>query len=168
MNRRASHVLASAFGLLALVPGCAPTRTDFPSLMPRAIEERSDAIAVVPPAPVAPDPALDRQISGYREELAQSDRSFDAVAARAERLASAAGAPGSESWIAAQVVLAELDTLRAPVVGIVSSLEALAIDRGVEGKPPYPALDAAIADARTRDAAQAARAAAIETRLGPA
>lgn len=168
MIYRAHPPIVPALALMALAAGCAPTRADFPSLLPRAIEDRSDEVAVAEPAPVVPDAALDGRIAALTEELTSADRAFAATADRAERLAARAGAAGSESWIEAQVALAELDTLRAPVVGIVSSLEALVIDRGVEGKPPYPALDAAIATARDRNAAQAARVTAIEAQLAAA
>ncbi len=160
--------LASIAVLALILSGCAPARGDFPSLLPRPIEDRSDAVAVAEPVEVAPDPTLDTRITALASDLDQADRAFADAAAAAARLAAAAGPAGSDSWLAVQVALAEVDTLRTPVVAIVSQLEQLAIDRGIAGLPPYPALDSAIAAARARNEAQIERVQAIEATLAPA
>ncbi len=152
---------------IALVPAaCAAPRDDgYPSLLPRPIEKRGFADPTPAPPPVAQnDPALEVEIDRQRGALARAGMSFTAKADEAERLAARArgAAAGSEPWIAAQVALAELDTLRSGSAGALADIERLAIDRASEGKPPYPKLETLLADARTQNAGEAERITRIE------
>ena len=132
-----------------LLSGCAGTVPDAPSLLPRAIESRSDAEPVVEPAAIAPDPALDADIARRVATFDTTARTFAAgEAALAARIARARGAgEGSDRWLDGQAALGELQQLRTATDSAVVDIEALAIDRASNGKPPYPALESAIAAA---------------------
>ncbi|MGN7161390.1 hypothetical protein [Sphingomonas sp. SAFR-052] len=141
----------------ALLSACAATRGDYPSLLPRPIEQIS-LTEPMRPVPVAtPDAALDGKIAAATGAAAAATRSFEAAVARARPLVRAAAgkAEGSETWLNAQVALAELDVARTAIDTPLADLERLAIDRAAGGAPPYPALDAALA--RATEAANAQR-----------
>ncbi|MCR5872441.1 hypothetical protein LRS12_18060 [Sphingomonas sp. J344] len=119
---------------------CSTVSDGYPSLLPRPIESR-DAGEVVRPDPVVtPDAALESRIT---EQVAAADRiatRFRSLAMETEsRVAIARGvAPGGESWVAAQVALADLNGVRGETVAIVTSLEATAAERLSAGTPPIP------------------------------
>ena len=153
----------SALGLLA---ACASRGDDgYPSLLPRPIEKRGFADPAPKPEPVAtPDAALDAQVAKAKGALAKAGAAFADKAGEAERLAARAkgASAGSEPWIAAQVALAELDTLRSGTAGALADIEKLAIDRAAEGKPPYPSLETLLADARAQNQREVERINRIE------
>ena len=153
MNARLLAV--SLLGLAA----CSRPDTRFPSLLPRAIEWRDDAIAVRPAPVAAADPALDAQVARLRSAAERAGDAFDRSLAGADRRirAGAGMAEGSERWLEAQVALAELDVARTGIDEPLATLEQLALDRGVAGLPPYPALDAALAAVQARAAGQRGR-----------
>lgn len=158
--------------LILLVPmlivGCAaPDGDRYPSLLPRPIEKRGFAEPVRPAPVVAPDPALDARIGTLRAALAKADDAFDGSARDAERLVGSAGdsAPGTERWIAAQVALAELDTLRSGTAGTLADIERLAIDRAADGKPLYPALEALRTQATQQNQGEIDRIARIQASM---
>ena len=135
-----------------LLAACAQTTsTQFPSLLPRAIETRSDAEPVVATPVATPDPALDATIAEKARALDTGKSAFAGAATRAESLARAArgAAVGSERWLDAQTALAELDSYRAGISGLVTDLDELLVARAADGQADYPALQTA------RDAAQA-------------
>ena len=142
----------------ALLSACAAPRGDYPSLLPRPIEQISLAEPVRPVPVATPDAALDGKIAAASGAIAAATRSFEAAVARARPLVRAAAgkAEGSEPWLNAQVALAELDVARTAIDTPLADLERLAIDRAAAGAPPYPTLDAALAKAT--DAANAQRA----------
>jgi hypothetical protein len=152
---------------IALVPaGCAAPRDDgYPSLLPRAIEKRGfgEPVSKAPPV-AAPDAALDAAVAEQRAVLTTAATAFGAQADRAEQLAARArgAAAGSEPWIAAQVALAELDTLRGGTAGALADIERMAIDRAAKGEPPYPALESLLAEARRQNEGEVARIGRIE------
>ncbi|MFV0622484.1 hypothetical protein ACBY01_00540 [Sphingomonas sp. ac-8] len=150
-----------------LASGCAQQRGDFPSLLPRAIEQRSDAEPERPVPVATPDPALDAQLKTLTAAVASADVAFGQAADRAEQRARAAkgASEGSERWLDAQTALAEVDVARGAIQQPVAELERLAIDRAAAGEPAYPALDAALEAARTRAAAQVERVRSIEAML---
>jgi len=158
----------SALVIVLLATACTESTDKYPSLAPRPIESRSDAIAT-PPAPIAtPDAALDAQLASRAAKLAQIDRDFAAGAARAETAAKARGAlaVGSDQWVAAQSELAQLEGLRGDALGEVSDLERMVTDRGAAGAPPYPTLDDLLAKAQVQVDAEVTRIAAIKAMLG--
>jgi hypothetical protein len=140
-------------GLALLIGGCAtPDTSRYPSLLPRPIESRSDLEPVVPPPTLAqPDPATEARLAAFRTTLADTEKAFAPAADRTEAAARLAqgDAVGGEKWIAAQVMLAELDGYRATLSGTVTDIEQLAIDRAAAAEPDYPGL------AALRDAVQA-------------
>jgi len=158
-----SLVLISALALT----GCIQSSGEYPSLLPRAAESQGLEEPVRPVAVAVPDAAFDKQIADLTAQLDVLAAAFNKGAQEAEaRIAVARGLPeGSEPWIEAQTALANLDTMRAPVQTVVSDLEALAIERGAAGLPPYPALDAATARAGALSAEQQERSKALEAAL---
>ncbi len=158
--------------IAALGTGCAPMPDSgrFPSLLPRPIESRSDAVAV-PPAPVAtPDAALDARLAELERAIEDATRAFDAGFARADRLANTAQGvrAGGDAWLDAQVALAELDVLRTDTRLSIADLEQLAADRALELEAEYPALTRLISAAKAQEVRQNERIASVEARLAPA
>lgn len=151
--------LAPCLGLL-LMAGCAASEgVDAPSLLPRPVEKRSDALPAYTPPPLVADPALDAAIARNARERADASARLEPLARRAEAAATAGrgAAVGSERWIAAQSALAELDDLRATASAAVTDLEQLAIARAATGAPDYPALEQARQEAAGELAAQTQR-----------
>jgi hypothetical protein len=163
--------LPLAVSLLALgLAGCATPR-NYPSLLPRAAEKTNLGEPVPPPpAEAIADPVLDARIAAAVRVLDERAAAFDAAAVRAGRqVTSARRAPaGSAAWLDAQVALAELDTLRSSTQESVTDLDEMANDRATALDPEYPALDAAIARARTVVEAQLKRIADLQGALAPA
>ncbi len=154
--------------LLALtLAGCVQGDGKYPSLLPRAIEAQSVAEPVRADPVATPDAALDARVGELSTALDTGAKSFAAAAQNAEaQIAVARGLPvGSDPWLDAQTALTGLDSVRSPVIVALGELERLAIDRGAAGRPPYPALDTAIARARTLDADQTKRVARLEAAL---
>lgn len=150
------------------VAGCAQSTEKYPSLALRPIETRSEE-EVTAPVPVAtPDAALDGQVQAMSARLAQLDREFAASAAKADTAARARGAlaTGSDQWLTAQSLLAEIEGYRGDMLGAVSDAERMITDRAEAGQPPYPALDTLRADAQARLDAATARIATIKALLG--
>lgn len=140
----------------ALLSACAAPAGDYPSLLPRPIEKISLAEPIRPVPVATPDAALDAKIAGLSRDVAGATRAFDAAVTRARPMVQAAKGTGegSERWLGAQVALAELDVARTAIDVPLGDLERLAIDRAAAGAPPYPALDAAVAQANAAAAAQ--------------
>lgn len=154
-----------------LLAGCAAMDEGYPSLAPRPVEKTSFAEpAAPPPAPAAPDPALDARLAEAVRARTAAVRDFDAAATRAEARARAArgAAVGSEAWIAAQTALAELDSLRAAHQEATGALEDMAAQRAQALQPAYPTLEEALVAARADAAAQSRRIDAITATLRPA
>lgn len=162
----------SPAALLILATGCAaPHGAGYPSLAPRAAETRGFEEPAAPaPAAVTADAALDARIAATERGLAEAAAAFARGAAAAEAAARAAkgAAAGSERWIAAQTSLAELDLLRGAHQDGLDALEELAAGRLQALQPAYPALDRALAEARSAAAAQTRRIDALAAMLAPA
>ncbi|WP_085810377.1 hypothetical protein [Sphingomonas sp. TZW2008] len=151
--------------------GCSATGRSYPSLLPRAAEQQSFAEpATPPPAPAAPDPALDARIAATTATLNARVKAFETASATArQKVASAGRAPaGSEAWLDAQVTLAELDSLRSATLEVVTDLETIAGERAADLAADYGPLDAAVSQARAAAAKQAATIAELQGRLSPA
>lgn len=163
-------IRALALSLLVLAAGCTETPGVYPSLAKRPIESlRPDAEPEAPaPEPAKPDPALDAQVKTLTDQLAKADSDFSAAAAAAERAARSPGAQsiGSDSWVAAQSSLADLDTSHGETLAVLTDIERLVTDRGVAGEPPYPSLDDTRAKAQAQVDAQTTRLTAIKGLLG--
>jgi hypothetical protein len=122
-----------------LLAGCAST-SDYPSLAPRPVERNEGAFATDTPEPApAPPPApsadLVARLAQLQRDASSLHAQFVAAAPAATRLASAAGATGSDSWASAQVALADLDSLRSRVAVSLADLDALWVDSTIEAGP---------------------------------
>ena len=152
-----------------LIAGCTSTEPQgFPSLASRAVERQGfEEPTAPPPSPARPDPALDAKIAAVAARADERGRAFEIAhaAARAKVAAAAPASVGSEPWLDAQVALGELDVARAEASEAVTTLEELAADRAVAGGVTYPALDAAVAEARVRQDAVSAAIADLNARL---
>ena len=133
------------FLLLAapLAAGCA-SQVGFPSLAERPIE-RALAGRPTPPCLAGADPAQlpprtvpvaapsDPALPARLEQLLAGARSgasaFTAARTATERAVAAAGAPGSDSWAAAQTSLSRLEAARTPTTRALSELDALLLAR---------------------------------------
>lgn len=167
-----SPLLIAALLTAPLLTGaCAVTEGPYPSLAPRPAEKLRFA---EPPAPspmaVVADPTLDTRIADNARERAAAVRGFDAGAARADRLVRAARGTkaGSDPWLNAQTAIAELDALRARHQDALGVLEDAAAARAQALQPAYPALEAALVEARATSAAQTGRIDALAGSLAPA
>lgn len=158
-----------AFALPLIVVACAASEGGhYPSLLPRPIEQRSDAEPVMPAATApAVDAQLDAALAARRGELQRHIASFDVQQGRAVSAASRArgSAAGSEPWIAAQTELAGLDGERADVSALVADLETMSIERGAAGEAAYPALEALHDAAATELERQSRRITALQAQI---
>ncbi|MEN3748320.1 hypothetical protein TPR58_14180 [Sphingomonas sp. HF-S3] len=159
----------AVFPLLALaLAGCSDTGRTYPSLLPRPIE----GVGIAEPKRTVPvaetDAALDKRISELVGTLEAQQRAFSTLAGETEaKVAVASGLPrGSDRWLDAQTALTQLSGTRGSVTDTLLALEGLASERGMAGKVPYPALDAAVGRASQVDAQQAARLRSLESALG--
>lgn len=164
---RRSIILTALTLPMGLLAACTTPDGGYPSLLPRPIENRDDAEPVRPDPVATPDAALDARIAQKRTAAADAAKRFQAAAITAEsRVAVARGVPaGSESWVAAQTALADLDAIRGDTVELVTELEQEASARAQAGTPAYPALNAAIAEIGGLATTQAARSKALEDAL---
>ncbi|TPG43223.1 hypothetical protein EAH79_05330 [Sphingomonas koreensis] len=163
MNRAAPLACLSLFALAA----CASDGGGYPSLAPRPIESRSDALPPAPAAVATPDAGLDKTLASLGADLDSTGRHFDTAATAAKRLVAAARASGvgSDAWLDAQTALAELDGARADSVATLSTLDELAIDRANKLQPIYPALETLHAAAQRQTDDETARIAALQKQL---
>ncbi len=147
-----------ALALLALLglAGCAAPSLRFPSLLPRPSESRDESERVVATAAPAADPALDAQLASLGKALADAATAFPTIATRAARLVPAArqAGTGSDAWLAAQSLLADLDLVRAQGLTTLADIDRLAADRGIAGLPDYPGIEALRASAEAQVKAQ--------------
>ncbi|WP_287978294.1 hypothetical protein [Sphingomonas sp.] len=150
--------------------GCARDTRAYPSLAPRAVEEKGFAEPKVQVAVAKPDPALDARIGALRGTLSSLARGFAEDAAKADSAADRARgvAAGSDSWLDAQTALAQLDDWRAQTSSLLTDVDLLAAERGAQLSPPYPALGS-LRDAIAAEADQQAQTIArIQARLARA
>jgi len=155
---------------LMLLAGCASGAAP-PSLLPRAAEAIDPRVPVVRPMNDRPvDPALARRLADLVGLARSGDAAFRPAAAEAERLAGAAGAAHSDSWVAAQEALSRAVAARHPTAQALGDIDALGADALAEKRGLAPADLAAIKEAAAEAAAidqrQAETIAAIQRRLG--
>ena len=114
-------IARSAFVLTvaSLLGACASTGTDYPSLAIRDAERAEGRFDTgeparldIPPVEVDLTLGLDARLSSLVFAAEEAHAEFVSVQPRAARLVAAAGSTGSDSWAAAQVALAELDSAR--------------------------------------------------------
>ena len=107
--------------LAALTAACASTGTsgDYPSLAIRDAERAEGQIDAgeparldIPPVEVELSGGIDARLASLVSAAQEAHAEFVSVQPRAIRLVAGAGSVGSDSWAAAQVALAELDSAR--------------------------------------------------------
>jgi hypothetical protein len=116
------------------------------------------------------DATLAGRLASLVLQARSGDAAFDGAVATAERLASSAGAPQSESWIAAQEALTAAIAARRPTssaLGDIDELGAAALQRqGGLAPSDLRALRHAAEEVSAIDERQAQRIALIQRRLG--
>ena len=110
---------ALVLSVASLLGACASTGTDYPSLAIRDAERAEGQFDTgeparldIPPVEVDLTGGLDARLSSLVSAAEEAHAEFVSVRPRATRLVAAAGSTGSDSWAAAQVALAELDSAR--------------------------------------------------------
>ena len=167
MRNAVSLAVLMSVGLIA----CAPSGGPFPSLQPRAGEDVDPRVPVIRPMNDRPvTPALASRLAELVSEARSGDAAFTPLAAEAERLAAAAGAPQSESWVAAQQALSAAVEARGPTARAVGDIDALGANllQTQQGLAPadLAAIQSAGAEAGAIDQRQADRIKAVQARLG--
>jgi hypothetical protein len=150
---------------------CSAPGGPYPSLQPRPAEAIDPRVPVVRPVNDRPVTAsLAAQLAVLVDQARSGNAAFDGAAVEAERLATAAGAPQSEAWIAAQEALTAAIAARTPTVTALGDIDALAASalqaQGGFAPNDLAAIENAQAEAGALDARQAARIAAVQKRLG--
>ena len=161
---------AALLSILTL-SACAAPGGPYPSLQPRAAEAIDPRVPVVRPVNDRPVTAgLTARLSALVEQAQSGDAAFDGAASAAERLAAAAGAPQSESWIAAQEALTAAIAARRPTANALGDIDAIAatdLQRQTGIAPnDFAAIKSAAATVAAIDRRQAERVDAIQKRLG--
>ena len=155
--------------VLVALTACSSARPGLePSLAPRAAEAIDPRIPVpgdVPPGPV--DASLASTLSALVRDARATTGPFEAQRASAARLAAAAGAPQSESWIAAEQSVSELTRTHGQVTRIAADIDSLAAVRsGNLTAADQQAIREAASTVGEINAAQASAIAQISARLG--
>ena len=157
--------------MMLLVSGCSAPGGPYPSLQPRAAEAIDPRVPVARPMNDRPVSAgLGAKLASLLDEARAGDAAFSSAMSQAERLAAAAGAPQSESWIAAQESLTAAIAARkatATALGDIDEIGASALQtqRGIAPND-LAAIERAAAQVGALDQAQAARVDAVQKRLG--
>jgi hypothetical protein len=165
---RAGTVTIIAFAALG---ACSTPGGPYPSLQPRAGEAVDPRVPVVRPMNDRPvTPALARRLASLVAQARSGDATFQPAADEAQRLANAAGARESESWIAAQVALTAAIAARGPTGTALGDLDTLGAStlqaQGGLAPNDLAAIKSAGAEVAAIDERQAARIKAIQDRLG--
>lgn len=170
--------------LLVLLGGCA-AQGPFPSLAPRAVERElaggnqplppclpgagptAPVASPAPPVPIERDPALRARIEQLMATAREGDAAFDSAMRDAEPLVSAAGAPGSESWISAQIAVSAAESARTPTTTALADLSALSLRQTAEPANPEDerAVETAVGEAQALADRQTARLEALKRTL---
>jgi hypothetical protein len=126
--------------------GCAtPSSQGEPSLARRSAEAIDPRLPVEVAVDARPtDPSLAARLEALLSEARTSAAAFAAAEPGARSKAAAAGQPESESWVAAQAALSELDRLRAPFARAIADLDELRSTSARSGDRASPADVAAL------------------------
>ena len=116
--------------LAAVTTACTAPGGPYPSLAPRAAEAIDPRIPVIKPMNDRPvDAALAAQLAQLVDQAKGGEAGFDAAAARAQQLASAAGPAQSESWTVAQEALSAVVDARRPAATALGDIDALGANK---------------------------------------
>lgn len=139
IDPRPLAALSGALALTLSLSACATSQAGaYPSLEQRPAERVSGTLQPTPPSaepapPPAPSADLASRLAALEGDARSAHAAFTRAAPAAERLAIAAGATGTDSWAAAQVALADLDSLRSSAAIALSDVDILFIDAAVGG-----------------------------------
>ena len=139
--------------LLIALPACeTATMRSEPSLAPRAAESIDPRLPVKVEADTRPaDAGLVARIATLLSEARASANAFAAAEPETRAAAAGAGSPQSESWIAAQLALSELERTRAPFTRAfaeIDELRSISARNGRAAPADVAALEAAAAELR--------------------
>jgi hypothetical protein len=167
MPRTPSLLLISFLALGA----CSSTKGTYPSLQPRAAEDIDPRVPIEKPMNSRPvTPALAAQLGQLVSDARAGDAAFEPALSQAERLASSAGAPQSDGWIAAQEALSAAIAARAPTTKALGDIDSLSstLLRTNGGIAPndLSAIKFAAAEVAAIDDRQRERINALKARLG--
>jgi hypothetical protein len=156
---------------LLVLSACAAPGGPYPSLQPRAAEAIDPRVPVVKPMNNRPVSAtLSARLSALIDQAQSGNAAFDTAASAAERLASSAGGPQSEGWIAAQEALTVAIAARkttSTALGDIDTLAATALQtQGGIAPNDLRAIKNAQSVVASLDQRQAERTDAIQRRLG--
>jgi hypothetical protein len=165
-----SRAAALPLLLIAALGACRAPLSTAPSLAPRAAEAIDPRLPVVPSGTAQPaDPALLARLQALVGQARSGEQAFGAALGEAQRLASAAGAPQSESWVVAQQALSAAVAARAPTTRALGDIDALASEavalRGGLAPADLAAVQAAAAEVGAIDRRQAQQIDALVLRL---
>jgi hypothetical protein len=163
--RKLCLILIAATGACT-VHGGAP-----PSLLPRPGEAIDPRVPIEGPVNNRPvDPALAAKLAALLSQARDGDAAFRPALAKAEQLASAAGAPHGDSWAMAQEALSAAIAARTPTARALVDIDALGGDKlqAQQGLSPadLDAIRSAGSEVGAIDQRQAQAVAAIRDRLG--
>ena len=164
-------VAACPMLLIAIASACAGPGGPPPSLLPRAAEAIDPRVPVERPLNDRPvTAALAAKRAALISQAREGDAAFRPALARAEELASRAGAAQSDSWAVAQEALSAAIAERAPTVRALTDIDALGADRlqAQQGLSPadLEAIRSAASTVGALDQKQADATAAVQRRLG--
>ena len=156
---------------LLVLGACNTPGGPYPSLRPRAAEAIDPRLPVVRPINDRPVTAgLAARLSALVDQAQRGSAAFDSAASQAERLAATAGAPQSESWIAAQEALTAAIAARRPAAQAIGDIDEIAATslqtQGGIAPNDLAAIQLAASQVAALDARQAERVNAIQRRLG--
>lgn len=160
-----------AFLPLAVISGCSAPMVSAPSLAPRAAEAIDPRLPIPDVRPTGPaSAALVTRLGTLIAQARSGDVAFQSAAGEADRLASSAGGPQSESWVVAQQALSAAVQARAPVTQALGDIDEIGSTQLASRGSVAPADQAALASAAATvgdiDRRQAAAIERIQRRLG--
>jgi len=144
-----------ALSLIPIAAACTPSTGAFPDLAVRPIESRGEAVVAPPASTAMPDPAMAATAEALSVESAGYAATFDEKLAKVQSQARAAGPEGSESWIAAQLGLTDLDRLRARTVSDLAECDRMLIAEYAANRPVTQETAAVATQLQARADAQA-------------
>lgn len=155
----------------AILSACSKPGGPYPTLAPRPAERIDPRVAVVRPMNDRPVSAsLAAQLSALVAQARSGDVAFQPLAARAEQLASGAGAPQTEGWTVAQEALSAAMAARGPTAAALADVDSLAATmlhtQGGIAPNDLDALDHAAAEIGDVAGRQTDRIRAIQRKLG--
>jgi len=156
---------------LFALSACSAPGGPYPSLQPRSAEAIDPRVPVVRPMNDRPvNASLAARLAALVDQAQSGNAAFEGAASQAERLVAAAGAPQSESWIAAQVALTAAIAAQKPTATALGDIDgiaatALRTQRGIAPND-LEAIKRAQSLVGSLDEQQAERIRAVQRQLG--